>query len=162
MASFNRVVLMGNLTRDPEMRMLPSNTPVVDIGLAVNERYREGSTGEWKERANFIDCTAFGRTAENISKFFGKGRPILIEGKLRWESWEDKEGNKRSKVKVVIDSFEFVGPRDGQGGGQGGGGGGGGYEGRRSSQPASSSRGGSTYDPDGRGHEPIPEDDIPF
>lgn len=160
MASFNRVVLMGNLTRDPEMRMLPSNTPVVDIGLAVNERFKD-SSGEWKERANFIDCTAFGRTAENVNRFFSKGRPILIEGKLRWESWEDKEGNKRSKVKVVIDSFEFVGPRDGQGGPGGGGGGGYSGSGGRSSQPAGS-RGGSTYDPDERGHEPIPEDDIPF
>lgn len=160
MPSFNRVVLMGNLTRDVELRMLPNNTAVADLGLAVNERYKNSQTGEWQDRANFVDCTAFGRTAENISKFFGKGRPILIEGKLRWESWEDREGNKRSKLKVVIDSFEFVGPRDQGGGGGGGYSGGGGRQG----QPARSSGGNSGNGgySDDRGHEPIPEDDIPF
>ncbi|WP_428386487.1 single-stranded DNA-binding protein [Mucisphaera sp.] len=158
MPSFNRVILMGNLTRDPEMRMLPSNTPVCEIRLAVNERYKNSQTGELLDRANFVDCTAFGRTAENIGKFFAKGRPIMIEGKLRWEAWEDKQGNKRSKLKVVIDTFEFVGPRDG------GGGGGGGYEGGGRSQREHAGSRSDSYSNDsgGRGHEPIPEDDIPF
>ncbi|QDU72139.1 single-stranded DNA-binding protein [Mucisphaera calidilacus] len=158
MPSFNRVVLMGNLTRDVELRMLPNNTAVADIGLAVNERYKSGQTGEWQDRANFFDCTAFGRTAENINRFFSKGKPILLEGKLRWESWEDREGNKRSKVKVVIESFEFVGARDSGGGGGGGGGGG-----RSQSRSSGNRNNGDDYDGgSSRGHEPIPEDDIPF
>ena len=91
MASYNRVILMGNLTRDPEVRYLPSNMAVVDMGLAVNDRYQDKQTGEWVDRPNFIDCTAFGKSAESIGKFFTKGRPILIEGKLRFEQWDDKQ-----------------------------------------------------------------------
>ena len=108
MASYNRVILMGNLTRDPEVRFLPSNTPVCELGLAVNDRYQDKQSGEWVDRPNFIDCTAFGKSAESIGKFFSKGRPILIEGKLRYEQWEDKQsGAKRSKLKVVIDQWNF-------------------------------------------------------
>lgn len=161
MPSYNKVILMGNLTRDPEMRMLPSNTAVTAIGLAVNERYK-GSNGEWVDRANFIDCEAFGRTAEIINQYFQKGRPILIEGKLRLDQWEDRQsGQKRSKLKVVVDRFEFVGSRDE---GQGGGGsqGGGGYGSRGGSGGNSGGGGG------GGGYDQAPpdpgmnEDDIPF
>ena len=179
MPSFNRVILMGNITRDPELRFLPSNMGVLDLGLAVNDRYQDKQSGEWTDRANFIDCTAFGKSAESISKFFKKGSPILIEGKLRYETWEDKQsGQKRSKVKVIIDQWNFVESKSG-------GGGGGGYDGGsgagRSSQSGggerSYDRGGSggggsggggsdagdaaQYD-DGPSHQSIDEDDIPF
>lgn len=125
-SSFNRVILMGNLTRDPEVRYLPSNMAVVDIGLAVNERFQDKQSGEWQERANFFDCTAFGKSAESIGRFFSKGRPILIEGKLRLDQWEDKQsGQKRSKVKIIIDQWNFCDSKPGGGSGNDEGGGGG-------------------------------------
>ncbi len=149
MASYNRVILMGNLTRDPELRHLPSNMPVVDIGLAVNDRYQDKQSGEWVDRPNFIDCTAFGKSAESISRFFSKGRPILIEGKLRYEQWDDRQsGQKRSKLKVVIDQWSFCDSKSDSGGGGRSSGGGG-----QSTYAAPSG---------GPAHEPIAEDDIPF
>lgn len=180
-SSFNRVILMGNLTRDPEVRYLPSNMAVVDIGLAVNERFQDKQSGEWQERANFFDCTAFGKSAESIGKFFTKGRPILIEGKLRLDQWDDKQtGQKRSKVKIIIDQWNFCDSRsgggapgnDGGGGGrsyggnQGGGGGGQNYgggnrDGGSGGDGASGGGGGGSYD-SGPAHQPIEEDDIPF
>ncbi|MEM1108787.1 MAG: single-stranded DNA-binding protein [Planctomycetota bacterium] len=174
-SSFNRVILMGNLTRDPEVRYLPNNTAVVDIGLAVNDRYQDKQSGEWVDRPNFIDCTAFGKSAESIGKFFQKGRPILIEGKLRFEQWEDRQsGQKRSKIKVVIDQWNFC---DSRGGGDGGGGGGGYGGGQQSGGRSYGSGGGNQgggYGGGGGGnygggpagggpqHQPIEEDDIPF
>lgn len=154
MASYNKVILMGNLTRDPEMRMLPSNMPVAQIGLAVNDRWKNKQTDQWEDRANFIDCEAFGRTAENINQYFHKGKPILIEGKLRLDQWE-KDGQKRSKLKVVIDRFEFVGGRD-----DGGGGGGGGST--RESRPGYGGGSGDSHQDSGPAHTPVEEDDIPF
>lgn len=151
-ANFNKVILMGNLTRDPEMRTLPSNMPVASFGLAVNDRFKNKQTDQWEERPNFIDCEAFGRTAENIGKFFSKGKPIFIEGKLRLDQWEDRQtGQKRSKLKVVVDTFQFVGGRDSGGGGgsQGGSSQGGGWD----AAPAATG---------GGHHEPVNEDDIPF
>lgn len=126
MASYNKVLLMGNLTRDPALKYLPSQTPVVEFGLACNRKYKTQS-GEQKEEVTFVDCSAFGRTAEVINQYFTKGKPIFIEGRLKYDQWEDKQGGgKRSKLSVHIDSFEFVGGRDG-GGAPGGGGGDGGY-----------------------------------
>lgn len=157
-ANFNKVILMGNLTRDPEMRVLPSNMPVASFGLAVNDRFKNKQTDQWEERPNFIDCEAFGRTAENIGKFFSKGKPIFIEGKLRLDQWEDRQsGQKRSKLKVVVDTFQFVGGREGGGGGggyqQGGGNQGGAQGGGWDASPAATG---------GGHHEPVDEDDIPF
>ena len=121
MASYNKVILMGNLTRDPQMKYLPSQTAVVEFGLACNRRYKTQS-GEQKEEVTFVDCTAFGRTGEVINQYFTKGKPIFIEGRLKYDQWEDKQGGgKRHKLTVVIESFEFVGGRDGAGGGGGGG-----------------------------------------
>src|SRR6185369_17771062 len=123
MASYNKVILMGNLTRDPQMKYLPSQTAVVEFGLACNRRYKTQS-GEQKEEVTFVDCTAFGRTGEVINQYFTKGKPIFIEGRLKYDQWEDKQGGgKRSKITVVIDNFQFIGGRDGGGGGGGGGGG---------------------------------------
>ncbi|HEV8292791.1 MAG TPA: single-stranded DNA-binding protein [Tepidisphaeraceae bacterium] len=123
MANFNKVILAGNLTRDPQLRYLPSQTAVVDFGLAVNHRWRTPQ-GEDREEVLFIDCTCFGKQAETINKYCQKGKPILIEGRLKYETWDDKEGGgKRSKHKVVVDNFQFIGGKDGGGGGGGGGGG---------------------------------------
>src|SRR4051794_38523403 len=128
MASYNKVLLMGNLTRDPALKYLPNQTPVVDFGVACNRKFKTQS-GEEREEVTFVDCSAFGRTAEVINQYFTKGKPIFIEGRLKYDQWEDKQGGgKRSKLSVVIENFQFVGGRDGAGGGPGGGGGGGGYE----------------------------------
>jgi single-strand DNA-binding protein len=120
MASYNRVILMGNLTRDPQLRYLPNQTAVVDIGLAVNHKFRTAS-GEDREEVCFIDCTAFGKQAEVINQYCQKGRPLLVEGRLKLDTWDDKQtGQKRSKHKVNIDNFQLLGSRqDGQGGGGG-------------------------------------------
>ncbi len=168
MPSFNKVILMGNFTRDPELRYLPNNTAVCDMGLAVNDRFQNKATGQWEDRPNFVDCTAFGRTAENISKFFSKGRPIFIEGKLRFEQWEDRtSGQKRSKLKVVVDTWQFVDSKDSAGAGISGGG-----SASDGGRP-SSGYGNRTQDDSGGwedqsgqgshgGHEPVEEDEIPF
>jgi single-strand DNA-binding protein len=112
MANFNKVLLIGNLTRDPQMRMLPSQTPVVDFGLAVNRRWRTPQ-GEDREEVCFVDCSAFGRQAETINQYCQKGKQLFIEGRLKFDSWEDKQGGgKRSKLSVVVENFQFVGPRD--------------------------------------------------
>jgi single-strand DNA-binding protein len=120
MASYNRVLLMGNLTRDPQLRYLPSQTAVADFGLAVNRRFKTAQ-GEDREEVTFVDCTAFGRQAEVINQYCQKGKAIFIEGRLKFDQWEDKQGGgKRSKHSVVIDNFQFVGAR-GDGGPQGAG-----------------------------------------
>lgn len=169
MPSFNKVILMGNLTRDPELRFLPNNTAVCDMGLAVNDRYQNKATGQWEDRPNFVDCTAFGRTAENISKFFAKGRPIFIEGKLRFEQWEDRQsGQKRSKLKVVIDTWQFVDSKDSAAAGGGGGGYSDGSRATGSSGYGNNQNDGGGWEDksgaagDGGGHEPVEEDEIPF
>jgi single-strand DNA-binding protein len=115
MASYNKVILMGNLTRDPELKYLPSGTAVVKVGLAVNHTYNDRQTGEKKEEVCFIDADGFGRTAEVINEYFQKGRPILIEGRLRLQTWETDDGQKRSKHDVFIERFTFVGGRQEEG-----------------------------------------------
>lgn len=129
MASFNRVLLLGNLTRDPQLKYLPSQMAVVDFGLACNRKFRTAN-GEDREEVTFVDVTAFGKQAEVINQYCTKGKPLFIEGRLKYDSWEDKNGGgKRSRLTVVIENFQFIGGRqDGQAGG-GGGGGGGGYAG---------------------------------
>ena len=112
MPNLNRVLLMGNLTRDPELRYLPSNTPVVNLGLAINRRWRN-QQGEQQEETTFVDCEAYGRTAEVINQYLRKGRPIFIDGRLRLDQWQDREGNNRSRLKVIVESFEFVDSRSG-------------------------------------------------
>jgi len=123
-SSFNKVILMGNLTRDPEIRYSQGGMAICSIGLAVNERFK-GQDGEWQDRASFIDITIFGKRGEAFAKFHKKGQSAFIEGKLRLDQWEDKQsGQKRSKLFVVADSWEFVGGEKGQGGGGQGQGGG--------------------------------------
>jgi single-strand DNA-binding protein len=119
MASFNRVILVGNLTRDPELRYLASGTAVTDIGLAVNDR-RKNSNGEWIDETTFVDVTLWGRTAEVVSEYLTKGSPVLIEGRLKLDSWETQDGQKRSKLKVIGERMQMLSGR-GQGGGAEGG-----------------------------------------
>lgn len=122
MASYNKVILMGNLTRDPEVRQTQSGTALVKAGLAVNERRPDGQGG-WKEQAHFFDITIFGPRGEAFARFNKRGACVLIEGRLNFSSWDDKEsGQKRSKVDVVVDNWSFTGNKnDNAGGGQGGG-----------------------------------------
>ena len=108
MASFNKVILAGNLTRDPELRYTPKGTAIAKITLAINRKWRT-ETGEMKEDVTFVDVDAFGKSAETIGQYLKKGRPILMEGRLRYETWEDKQTNqKRSKLGVVLETFQFI------------------------------------------------------
>lgn len=121
MASYNRVILLGNLTRDPELRYLQSGMAVTDIGLAVNDR-RKNATGEWIEETTFVDVTLWGRTAEIAGEYLSKGAPVFIEGRLKLDSWDDKQsGQKRSKMRVVCERMQLLSGR-GPGGGPDGGG----------------------------------------
>ena len=147
MASYNRVVLMGNLTRDPELRYIPSGTAVSEIGLAVNDRVKRND--QWVEEATFVDVTLWGRTAEVANEYLSKGSSILIEGRLKLDSWE-KDGQKRSKLRVVADRMQMVGAR---GGGSRGG-----------AQPAIDSEGEPQPQYSGSPSSPgaPPSDEIPF
>ncbi|MDX2147731.1 MAG: single-stranded DNA-binding protein [Planctomycetota bacterium] len=130
MPNLNKVMLMGNLTRDVELRSVGSGQQVAKIGLAVNRRWRTPE-GEDREEVTFVDCEAWGRSAETMAKYLSKGRPVFIEGRLKLDQWDDKEGKKQSKLKVVIENFQFIDSKPGAGGGGGGGDGGdgGGYGG---------------------------------
>jgi single-strand DNA-binding protein len=169
-ASYNRVILMGNLTRDPELRYIQSGMAVTNLDLAVNDR-RKTATGEWVEEVTFVnDVTVWGRQAETACEFLTKGSPVLIEGRLKLDAWE-KDGQKHSKLKVVCERMQFVG-------GRGGSGGPGGDRPQGASRPAQrGSSGGSQYNqsgpPDYADDVPPPEasggggggnggDDIPF
>jgi len=110
--SINRVIISGNLTRDPELRSTASGLPVLGFGVAVNDRRKNQQTGEWEDYPNFVDCTMFGTRAEAVSRFLSKGSKVAIEGKLRWSQWE-RDGQKRSKIEVIVDELEFMSSRDG-------------------------------------------------
>lgn len=155
--SFNRVFLLGNLTRDVELRAVGGGgNQVANLGIAVNRSYTTQS-GEKREEVTFIDCEAWGKTAEIMAKYLGKGRPVFIEGRLKLDQWDDKEtGKKQSKLRVVIENFQFV---DSKGGVGGGGGGGGGPEADYSDRPQVSTRPASRAP---ASSAPIGEDDIPF
>ena len=152
MASYNKVILMGNLTRDPELRFTANNMAICKFGLAVNRRFKDGASGEWKEEPTFVDITIFGARAEPFAKDHPKGKPAFIEGSLRLDTWDDKNGGgKRSKLYVVADNWEFVGP------GGGGGGAGGGGRGAFPASSASAEEGGAPAEP-----ELQQVDDTPF
>jgi single-strand DNA-binding protein len=143
MANLNKVILMGNLTRDPELRYTPSGTPVANFGLAVSRRYTQGE--ERKEEVCFIDIVAFGRQAEVVGEYLSKGRPVLIEGRLQWRSWESPDGQKRSKHEVVAENVQFM-PRARD-------------EGMGRTSPAEPPGGGEEMD---MSPPPPEDDDIPF
>ena len=115
MSSFNKVLLMGNLTRDPQLSYTPSNTAVADFGLATNRKWTS-KDGTQKEETCFVDCRAFGKTAENINKYLKKGLPVFIEGRLTFDSWTGQDGQKRSKHRVTVENFRFIGSGGGSGG----------------------------------------------
>ena len=108
MASLNKIMLIGNLTRDPQLSYLPSQTAVVEFGLAVNRRWT-GKDGEKREETCFVDCRAFGRQAENINKYLSKGRALFVEGRLTFDSWTAQDGSKRSRHRVTVENFQFLG-----------------------------------------------------
>ena len=151
MASYNRIVLMGNLTRDPQLSYTPSNTAVCKFGIATNRKWRDRDGNE-REEVCFVDCTLFGKGGEVFNQYMSKGRPVLVEGRLTLNQWTTPEGDKRSKHEVFVENFTFLG------GGRGGEGGGGAP--RREGAPAGdgSQASGPGYD------EPPPpsDDDIPF
>ena len=111
MASYNRVILMGNLTRDPELKYLPSGSSVANFGLAMNERYTDRETGEQKETPCFVDIEAWGRQAEIANEYLQKGSPVFIEGSLKFDSWEADDGTKRSRLRVRVFRLQFIGGR---------------------------------------------------
>jgi len=163
MASFNRVILLGNLTRDVEVRYLQSGTAVADIGMAVNDR-RKGQNGEWIEETTFVDVTLWGRTAEVAGEYLSKGSPLLVEGRLKYDTWE-KDGQKRSKLSVVCERMQMVGSK-------GGGGGGGGSRGQNQNYEEGGDYGDAPSGPPTRGGNqrsaapsappPPTQDEIPF
>ncbi|MEG0302085.1 MAG: single-stranded DNA-binding protein [Gordonibacter sp.] len=118
--SINRAIISGNLTRDPELRSTAGGLPVLGFGVAVNDRRKNQQTGEWEDYPNFIDCTMFGARAESLSRFLSKGAKVSIEGKLRWSQWE-RDGQKRSKIEVIVDELEFMSSRNDSSSSHGGG-----------------------------------------
>ena len=152
MANLNKVLLMGNMTRDPQLTYLPSQTPVVEFGLAMNRRYKK-QDGSMADDTCFVDCQMFGKRAETVNKYFKKGDPIFVEGRLKYDSWE-KDGRRQSRLRVFVENFEFLG-KGGGGSSQGGG--------NNATQPQQSQGGGypdtSMEAPYGAGGS---NDDIPF
>jgi single-strand DNA-binding protein len=151
MANLNRVILAGNLTRDPQLSYTPSNTAVCKFGMAINRSWTDRSTGDRRDETTFVDLTAFGRQAEVINQYLRKGRGVLVEGRLNYSQWTNPEGQKRSKLEVVVENFQFLGGRpDGASGGR--------------SAPAR--EGARTTEPDENWSDdaapPGPDQDIPF
>ena len=118
-SNINRVIITGNLTRDPELRSLPSGNSVCSLRVACNGRRRNPTTTEWEDQPNYFDVTVWGAQGENCHRFLSKGRPIAVDGRLQWREWTDKEGNKRQSVDIVADSVQFLGGRDDAGNGNG-------------------------------------------
>jgi single-strand DNA-binding protein len=159
MANLNKVMLIGNLTRDPDLKYTPGNQAVCEIGLAVNRKYRT-KEGEDREETTFVDCEAWGKQAEVLKQYMTKGKPLFVEGRLKLDTWEDKDGGKRSKMRVVIENFQFLGAA---GGGGGGGGGGERYVEEGGSSSRGGSRGGrSSSGGGGAPHQTVAEEEIPF
>ena len=149
--NINRVILTGNLTRDPELRSTPGGMSVCSLRVACNTRRKNNSTGEWEDKPNFFDVTVWGAQGENCARFLSKGRPVAIDGRLEWREWQDQQGNNRQSVEIIADAVQFLGGRDDAAGG-------GGFTPRsdvpvddRDFQPAGAPAGGSVSD-----------DDIPF
>jgi single-strand DNA-binding protein len=116
MANYNKVILLGRLTRDPQLTYTPTHTAIIDFGLATNRQWK-GQDGSQREETCFVDCQMFGKRAEVINKYIHKGDPLFVEGRLKLDSWQDKEGNKRSRLRVFVENFEFMGGGKGQGAG---------------------------------------------
>jgi single-strand DNA-binding protein len=117
-ANINRVVLVGNLTKDPELRHTPSGTAVCSLRLAVNTRRKDGATGEWTEKPNYFDITVWGNQGESCAQYLSKGRPVAVDGRLEWREWDAQDGTKRQAVEIIADSVQFLGGRTDAEGGQ--------------------------------------------
>lgn len=167
MANFNKIILAGNLTRDPQLSYTANNTAIAEFGMAVNRKWR-GPDGQMKEDILFVDCKVFGKQAETFSQYMSKGRPVLIEGRLEFRQWQSQDGQKRSKHSVVVEGFTFLG-----GGGEGGGSGGGAprrapqqqaprYPQQQPQQPPPTDDESPPADYDGGDDGSAPADDIPF
>ncbi len=160
--SINRVILVGNLTRDPELRNLPSGMAVLSIRLAVNTRRKDGQSGEWMDEPNYFNVTIFGNRGEALSRFLSRGSRIGVDGRLRWREWQDKDGNKRESIEIVADDIQMLDSRgDGAQGGGSGGGQASSYGGGRDRAPAptpAAAPAPAAADPWGAGDD----DDIPF
>lgn len=155
MANVNRVVIVGNLTRDPELKALPSGMSVCRLGVAVNHRRKNQQTGEWVEEPNYFDVEVFGNQADNCARYLSKGRGVAVDGRLRWRQWEAQDGTKRSAVDIVADNVQFIGGRED---GPGGGGGGSSFQ-----RPAPAQRPAApAADPQPWGAGAPEDDDIPF
>jgi single-strand DNA-binding protein len=151
--NINRVIITGNLTRDPELRSTGGGLAICSLRIATNTRRKDGQSGEWVDKANYFDVTIFGRQGENAAQYLSKGRPVAIDGRLEWREWQDQSGNKRQSVEIIADNVQFLG----SGGGEGGGNGGGGFT-PRSDVPVST----DDFAPVGGGSSAPADDDIPF
>ncbi|HEX5780817.1 MAG TPA: single-stranded DNA-binding protein [Solirubrobacteraceae bacterium] len=153
--NINRVVLTGNLTRDPELRSTSSGMSVCSLRVACNTRRKDQSTGEWVDKPNYFDVTVWGAQGENCARFLAKGRPVAIDGRLEWREWQDQNGNNRQAIDIIADAVQFLGGRDE------GGGGGNGFT-PRSDVPADTSDFAPAGAPAGGGSNNAGDDDIPF
>ncbi len=152
--NINRVVLTGNLTRDPELRSLPSGTSVCEMRIACNTRRKDSASGEWVDKPNYFNVKVWGAQGENAARYLSKGRPVAIDGRLEWREWETQEGAKRQEIDIIADSVQFLGSREDASAG-------GGFAGSGPSQ-------GGDVPVDNRDYQPAPvgaatgDDDIPF
>lgn len=158
--SVNSVVIVGNLTRDPELRATPSGTSVCSLRVAVNDRVKDQTTGEWGDKPNYFDVDVFGGQGERCAQYLAKGRQVAVSGRLHWREWETQEGQKRQAVSIVADTVQFIGPRDG------GGAGGGDYGQRGGNQQPTGQRQSPDFNKEGlqppKGDFDEADDDIPF
>ena len=152
--SINRVLISGNLTRDPELRQTAGGMAILSFGVAVNDRRRNPQSGNWEDYANYIDCTMFGNRANSLSNILTKGMKVAIEGKLRYSQWE-RDGQKRSKIEVIVDELEFMSSRNGNGNGNQG-------YGQSYNQAPAQSYGASAAMPVIDASSSVYDDDIPF
>jgi len=153
--NINRVILTGNLTKDPELRALSSGNSVCSMRVACNTRRKDGASGDWVDKPNYFDVTVWGRQGENAAQYLSKGRPVAIDGRLEWREWQDKDGNKRQSVEIIADNVQFL--SDGGGGGSGGGG-----NGFTPSSDVPVSTDDFSPAPVGGGSPSAGDDDIPF
>ena len=158
--SINSVIVIGNLTRDPELKATPSGTSVCSLRIAVNDQVKDQASGEWVEKANYFTVDVFGRQAETCAQYLNRGRQVAVSGRLRWRQWETQDGQKREAVSIAADRVQFIGPRDG-------GSGGGAYQQGGSQQPAGQRQGPKFNDQDLDGppagdFAEAGDDDIPF
>ncbi len=161
MANLNKVMLIGRLTRDPETRALPSGSSVVSFGLAVNRVYNNRQSGEKVEETCFVDVEAWGRTGETIARYTSKGRQLFVEGRLKFDSWE-KDGQRRSKLSVVAENFQFIDSQSGERQSSGEGGGGGNFKGQQQPQRGQAPVGAPQAAAKGTPQDDYADDDIPF